>query len=199
MQITERYHNHIGFYQNIFPQGFCSHLITEFDTLCSYGRVCNRQDDEKASKINKEDQYTFIDYTNHRSQIGDFNDTYSFDIISNALQNCFDLYTTEYSILQNVNLNCSVYKMQKTNPGGGYHVWHFEHAYTEPYRVFTYIMYLNTIESAGETELLYQRERIPPQENTAILFPASYTHTHRGNVVHGNIPKYILTGWFTFG
>ena len=71
MQITERYHNHIGFYQNIFPQGFCSHLITEFDTLCSYGRVCNRQDDEKASKINKEDQYTFIDYTNHRSQIGD--------------------------------------------------------------------------------------------------------------------------------
>ena len=60
-------------------------------------------------------------------------------------------------------------------------------------------MYLNTIESAGETELLYQRERIPPQENTAILFPASYTHTHRGNVVHGDIPKYILTGWFTFG
>jgi hypothetical protein len=59
-----------------------------------------------------------------------------------------------------------------------------------------YIAYLNTIKDAGETEFLYQKIRIPPEENTMIIWPAAFTHTHRGNVVHGEKSKYIVTGWF---
>jgi hypothetical protein len=51
-------------------------------------------------------------------------------------------------------------------------------------------------DSAGETEFLYQKMRIPPQENCTVIWPAAYTHPHRGNVVHGNKSKYIITGWF---
>ena len=63
-------------------------------------------------------------------------------------------------------------------------------------RALVYSAYLNTIEEAGETEFLYQRTRIPPKENTMIIWPAGFTHTHRGNVVYGNKSKYIITGWF---
>jgi hypothetical protein len=57
-------------------------------------------------------------------------------------------------------------------------------------------VYLNDIDEAGETEFLYQKRRISPKENTLIIWPAAFTHTHRGNVVHGAKSKYIITGWF---
>ena len=60
----------------------------------------------------------------------------------------------------------------------------------------SYALYLNTIKDAGETEYLYQQMRVPPVENTLVLWPATYTHPHRGNVVYGDTAKYIITGWF---
>ena len=59
------------------------------------------------------------------------------------------------------------------------------------------ILYLNTVKEGGETEFLYQRTRISPKQGTLILFPPSWTHTHRGNPpLSGN--KYILTTWMEF-
>ena len=92
-------------------------------------------------------------------------------------------------------------KMQRTDPGGGYHVWHGEQGSgVNSGRVLVYSLYLNTleIEDAGETEFLYQQTRFRPIENTMILWPASYTHAHRGNTVFGNTSKYIVTGWFYY-
>ena len=54
-------------------------------------------------------------------------------------------------------------------------------------------------DGAGETEFLYQKLRVPPKENTCIIWPAGFTHPHRGNVVYGNKSKYIITGWFHLG
>ena len=92
-------------------------------------------------------------------------------------------------------------KMQRTSPGGGYHVWHGEQGNnTHADRVLVYMLYLNSLspEEAGETEFLYQQTRLRPQENTTIVWPAAYTHAHRGNVVHGDNAKYIVTGWFYY-
>jgi hypothetical protein len=87
--------------------------------------------------------------------------------------------------------------MQKTDPGAGYHIWHSEQQQgSDSARCLVYSAYLNDIDDAGETEFLYQRLRIVPKENTMILWPAAFTHTHRGNVVHGTKSKYIITGWF---
>ena len=56
--------------------------------------------------------------------------------------------------------------------------------------------YLNTVEEGGETEFLYQQVKFKPTRNTALLWPGSWTHQHRGNPpVSGN--KYILTGWYS--
>tara|TARA_R110000868_G_scaffold16539_1_gene73910 strand:+ start:347 stop:526 length:180 start_codon:yes stop_codon:yes gene_type:complete len=59
------------------------------------------------------------------------------------------------------------------------------------------MLYLNDVEEGGETELLYQSRRIKPQKGTLTMFPASFTHTHRGNPPLSN-DKYIVTGWVEF-
>lgn len=92
-------------------------------------------------------------------------------------------------------------KMQKTTSGGGYHIWHAEQG-DGPHanRGLVYSLYLNTLPEGanGETEFLYQQKRIPPKENTMIIWPAGFTHAHRGNPVYGDAAKYIVTGWFYY-
>jgi hypothetical protein len=60
------------------------------------------------------------------------------------------------------------------------------------------MLYLNALPSGanGETEFLYQQRRINPTKNTMVLWPAGFTHPHRGNPVYGDVSKYIATGWF---
>ena len=49
--------------------------------------------------------------------------------------------------------------------------------------------YMNSPET-----LLYQKRRIEPEPGTIVIWPAQWTHQHKGNMVlEGN--KYIVTGW----
>ena len=53
---------------------------------------------------------------------------------------------------------------------------------------------MNTIEEGGETEFLYINKRIKAEQGRLIIFPASFTHTHRGNPPIGQ-DKYIIATW----
>lgn len=195
--MNSQYIDFIGLYENVFPDGFCNHGIEEFERLLSSGMCGNRQSVENVTKTTKQDEFTFLNLKNH--SITSFNGDPFLSIFWEGLQKCYDTYSAEYDILKDLPVRCSSVKMQKTNPGSGYHVWHCEQAGGElSTRVLSYMLYLNTLEenSAGETEFLYQRLRIPPKENSLVIWPAAYTHTHRGNVVHGNKAKYVITGWF---
>ena len=190
-----QYSEFIGMYQNVFPDGFCSHVISEFERLLSSGFCGNRQDREGVPKTRKEDYHYSLNMRNH--VMSSFNNIDVIDIFMNSLQNCFDEYVSEFDILKDIPLKCTSVKMQKTDPGAGYHVWHCEqNTGDQSARCLVYSAYLNDIDDAGETEFLYQRLRIQPKENSMILWPAGFTHTHRGNVVHGTKSKYIITGWF---
>ena len=191
-----KYIDFIGTYQNVYPDGYCNHLISEFERLNSSGVCSNRKQSEGFGKVTKDDIHCFLNLRNQ--SISAFNDVQSLDIFFTGLQNCFDDYVDQYDILSDFNLRCTSVKIQKTVPGAGYHLWHPEQGPNETAsRCLTYIVYLNDIDTAGETEFLYQKLRIPPKENTIVIWPAAFTHTHRGNVVHGNKAKYIVTGWFT--
>ena len=193
--MKSQYNNFIGMYQDVYPDGFCNHLINEFERLLESGVCNNRQSAENTTKTRKEDFHYFM---NMRSNpMSPFNDTCVNQIFLTGLQNCFDDYVDEFDILKEYNLRCTTLKMQKTDPGAGYLVWHSEQGPdADASTCLVYIAYLNNIEEAGETEFLYQKLRVPPKENTMVIWPAAFTHTHRGNVVHGNKSKYIITGWF---
>ena len=113
------------------------------------------------------------------------------------INDCAREYMTEYPNLSNhYHLSNRSLKIQKTPPHGGYHVWHHEHNYDNMCRVLVWTAYLNDIpEGEGETEFLYQGIKVQPKKGRVCLFPAAYTHLHRGNPPY-SCDKYIATGWF---
>ena len=199
-EVTSKYTDFIGMYSNVFSDEYCDHMISEFERFRNTGMCGNRQSFEGDYKFNKQDEFIALNILNHEPS--NFNGANSLGIFWDGLQNCFDLYTDEYDVLKTKELTCTSVKMQKTMPGGGYHSWHHEQTgvINQSGRCLVYTVYLNTLDkdAAGETEFLYQRLRVKPKKGSVAIWPAGFTHTHRGNVVHGNDAKYIITGWFHY-
>jgi len=120
--------------------------------------------------------------------------------LSNVVNECLDEALREYveifESLKLCNLTSVQQKIQKTTKSGGYHNWHFEQiAYENSSRVLVWSIYLNDVKEGGETEFLYQSERVKAEQGKILVFPANFLYTHRGNPpLSGD--KYILTGWF---
>jgi len=118
------------------------------------------------------------------------------------LNNALRVYTSETKILEHVacpEIHWEPSKIQRTLPGGGYHVWHVEKSGTsldQLKRVLAYTLYLNDVEEGGETEFLIQNMRVKPKKGRVCFFPAHFPYLHRGNPPLSE-EKYIMTSWFT--
>lgn len=191
------YKDFIGVFSEVYPEGFCEHLISEFERNKNLGAGSDRRLSEGADNHVKNDYH--IGCNGKNINFHDFNGKNTLDTFFDGLQLCFDAYGNEFSVIKDVKLKCNNMKMQKTSTGGGYHVWHCEQGNRDQAnRSLVYMLYLNSMpaEANGETEFLYQQRRINPSENTMVLWPAAFTHAHRGNPVYGDNSKYIITGWF---
>lgn len=191
------YKDFIGVFSDVFPEGFCEHLVSEFDRHQTLGAGTDRQSGEGSAKHVKNDDQICSNGKNINFE--PFKDKNTVDVFFEGLQKCFESYIKEFSVLTDLDIRCKNIKMQKTSTGGGYHVWHGEQGNgADANRGLVYMLYLNTLpsEANGETEFLYQQRRINPVENTMVLWPAAFTHAHRGNPVYGDHTKYIVTGWF---
>tara|TARA_B000000609_G_C23948476_1_gene227503 strand:+ start:13 stop:600 length:588 start_codon:yes stop_codon:yes gene_type:complete len=120
------------------------------------------------------------------------------------VHNILSEYTPKYGLkFPSFNMlnHCSfVTKVQRTEPKGGFHQWHPEQAGTQHAmnRTLTWTLYLNDVpEGEGETEFLEFGLKVQPKKGRLCYFPASWTHTHRGNPVY-TTTKYIATGWYLF-
>jgi len=112
-----------------------------------------------------------------------------------ALNVCYDEYTKKYH-LQEMILTSYAWKIHKVEPGKGFHNWHSEqHDTFTTERVLVFMTYLKCPEEGGETEFLHQAKRIEPVVGRTLIWPAHFTHLHRGNPPLKGI-KYYLTGWF---
>lgn len=189
-----KYNNFIGTYSNVFKDNFCQRVIDVFDDYEKLNMVFSRG---VTPKHLKEDlAYDIRTLNNFKSYEEHVN---IYDEFIRGLADCFDHYRATFSILKDFKVSAHNMKIQKTAPGAGYHVWHTENdCIINSNRVLVFAYYCNTLapEEGGETEFLYQRVRVPAVENTMVIFPADFTHTHRGNTVLGEQNKYIITGWF---
>lgn len=85
-------------------------------------------------------------------------------------------------------------------PNQGFHGWHCERAAgCFPYstRHLVFMTYLNDVNDGGETEFYYQDLKIKPEKGKTVIWPADWTHTHRGLPPKSN-SKYIVTGWLNY-
>lgn len=109
---------------------------------------------------------------------------------------CMQLYMEKFPVIQQYDLTSYYLNVQKTKAGEGYHIWHPESdgGSSSTKRVLVSMIYLNDVEEGGETEFLYQHKRFKPKKGTVLIWPAYFTHTHRGNPpLSGD--KYIVTSW----
>ena len=108
---------------------------------------------------------------------------------------CLYYYINELTYLTNFNYVSAVVLLQKTQPTEGYHMFHGENINWNLHtRTMAWMAYLNDVEEGGETEFLYQNRREEAIAGDVLMFPAGFTHTHRGNPPIGN-SKYLVTSW----
>lgn len=120
------------------------------------------------------------------------------EIIKARLHQSIIDYSNKFFAIKSINNVASLeVKLQKTPPFGGYHAWHFEADNLDrACRVLAWLVYLNDVgENEGETEFLYQGLRVSPKAGRCVVWPAFFTHTHRGNPVYSQ-DKYVATGWY---
>lgn len=189
--------NGIAVYDNVLDKNTCKSIIDYFESMRDINLVFDQTSYSKGpAHVNRKDQSVFltvpdvitIDKTQHI--IREFVDSF---------WKCYEDYTAEYSVLQTAGQHgFYMVRIQRTDPGGGFHNWHFENydAITST-RVVTWMFYLNDVEEGGETEFLYLNKRIQPQAGRLVIWPASYTHSHRGNPPLSGT-KYIITSWLSY-
>ncbi len=90
------------------------------------------------------------------------------------------------------------YNLQHYAPNRHYSVWHCENNGVPPFhrRHLAFMTYLNTVETGGDTEFFYQQQSFTPKIGRTLIWPAYFTHTHRGIPTPDD--KKIITGWFRF-
>ena len=82
----------------------------------------------------------------------------------------------------------------------GYHSWHCDRGNegASKHRYLVCMYYLNDVEEGGETEFYGQKLKIKPKKGSLVIFPATFTHMHKGNVPISN-DKYIMNFWILKG
>ncbi len=188
-KLTEEYDNFIGIYDGFFPEQYCDKAVNFFEWSSPLVR--------ERKSLEREDSYLYqsdffeceieeLAYLN--VELGSY-----FKKISNFLTT---KYFEKYNVLQALE-GYAIYdvKYQKTLPGQGFHYFHYEtilRRYNE--RRLVIQLYLNDVEEGGETEFLYYSKRFKPQKGRFLIYPATFTHAHRGNSPLSG-PKYIINSW----
>ena len=112
---------------------------------------------------------------------------------------CIDEYLETFSVLGQRKFLVHDLKLKKIPSGGGFHNWHYENgALSGSPRQFVVQVYLNDDFDGGETEFLYQQRREQAITGALLIFPAAFTHTHRGQPDFLK-DRMIITGSFDAG
>lgn len=188
----------IGVWEDHVPKFVCDKAITHIDEMlenCSNNQNCLTDENFimegdtqfKTRNLGRQDYSIMLNHSNG-NLCREFNQ---------YLHACFLDYIREYGQLGSTPLISTDSKLQRTEPMGGYHVWHYEDSgFDMAQRVLVWMIYLNDMpEGEGETEFLYQKRRINPKRGTCVIWPSGFTHVHRGLTVYSQ-NKYILTGWY---
>jgi hypothetical protein len=176
----------LSIYDNVLSQQQCDYFINYIEELEKNTMIF--QADEKSHRIDHK-----FSNMSHNYDLSAW--TWIGEHFFPAIKNCIDNYISTYSILSKGKFLIYDVKAKKIPAGGGFHDWHYESSnLCSASRIFVVQLYLNEIEEGGETEFLYLNKRVQSKAGRLIIFPAGFTHTHRGNPPI-NQTKYILSSW----
>ena len=89
-------------------------------------------------------------------------------------------------------------QIQHYEPGGAFFGEHYESSGLDiAHRVLAFQTNLNTVKEGGGTKFIYQDYVSPAKKGVTNIWPAGFTHTHRG-IPAPKEHKYIITGWLSY-
>ena len=185
----------IEIYENSASQELCDKLVNWFDFCSDNNFTINNMNCAYPFNIRSDESLAIPNSTvSSYSAPGELIQAY-WDVLHKSLKD----YLEKYDI-SDMKLSSYLFKLHKVKEGQGYHVWHCENDHTAQgdKRVLAWMTYLRVPEEGGETEFLKQSRRIEPVVGRTLIWPAYFTHLHRGNPpLKGE--KYYVTGWFERG
>jgi hypothetical protein len=114
--------------------------------------------------------------------------------VSTAVRNI----VAQFPSLQVRPLRGTGYKIQHYAKDHGQFKWHFDALGPGAWeRQLAMIIYLNSVESGGETSFHRQEIKVKPVAGAAVFFPAFWTHMHCGEIPRSG-DKYVISSFFTF-
>ena len=116
-----------------------------------------------------------------------------------ALYSCYADYLVQWPYLENLGrMNIGPFNIQRYDAGGHFAQIHCERtSMSNSHRVLAWMTYLNDMPSGGSTCFPHYGLDVQPEKAKTLIWPAEWTHAHRGNVVTEG-RKYIVTGWMHF-
>lgn len=125
-----------------------------------------------------------------------------FERYFNDLFCCYQDYVLQWPFLKTfaTKLDIGHFNMQRYGPGQHFQKVHTERAGIDTlHRVFAFMTYLNDVDlnDGGSTYFSHYDIDIQPQKGLTLIWPAEWTHAHKGNLLTSN-NKYIITGWLHF-
>tara|TARA_B100001996_G_C18671655_1_gene596975 strand:- start:89 stop:736 length:648 start_codon:yes stop_codon:yes gene_type:complete len=116
----------------------------------------------------------------------------------NLLKKCYVDYLEQWPHLKTLfdSVEVSAFNIQKYYSGGHFKKHHMERTnILNSSRIFAWMTYLNNVSDGGTTDFLYYDLSVKPEKGKTLIWPAEWTHAHRGGIVNDGV-KYIITGWF---
>lgn len=117
-----------------------------------------------------------------------------------ALFACHKDYLEQWPFLKDIipTVDIGSFNLQRYDPGGHFSKVHSERTTIDTsHRILAWMTYLNDVSDGGSTQFEHQNLEIQPQKGRTLIWPAEWTHAHRGNVVNSGV-KYVITGWMHF-
>ena len=113
---------------------------------------------------------------------------------------CYEDYNLQWPFLSTMvsKLEIGRFNIGKYLPGQHFNKVHSERSNLNTLqRLFAFMTYLNDVDEGGSTEFTHYGLSIKPKKGLTLIWPAEWTHAHRGNIL-GSGSKYIITGWLNF-
>ena len=175
-----------------FDSKFCEDVIEAFKHNKEIGATCVIKRNTGFRKDNQ------IEFNEDDSALMDMRNSALAGKFFDKLKECVGKYTEELGL--QMTLGRTYFKNMLVqgyiaDNFESYSAWHCEAGDLENSdRAFVYMLYLNDNFEGGTTDFMYQKHQEIPKQGKLVIWPAGYTHTHRGGMLLSG-EKYIATGW----
>jgi prolyl 4-hydroxylase len=181
--------NFIGSW-NLEPLDLCSEIISYFEL-----NVSKQKKGRTISGLNQNIKKS-VDINISPNEIK-LPENQIFNSYLNALFTCHKDYILQWPFLASFlnRVEIGSFNIQRYQAGEHFQQIHCERTSMESlHRVFAWMTYLNDVDDGGTTYFSHYDLEIKPRKGLTLIWPAEWTHAHKGNVLHSG-SKYIITGW----